>query len=429
MVLQLIDNKLDKYNNITESEIEQVDLIELLLDRQAELNTLLEITQAINRNVSSDTLINMLELILKNSLCIQHFLLLIQDEGKFKRVSSFGKDYYLTEDYTPLIADFVHDKKTVDLSGNSDPYLENFRYFIPVYPKEQEQALAYVLVGDLMAKDRIITKNRINYIRTLINVVIVALENKKLFKERIQKERLQKELELASRVQNMFIPKELPINSTFDFDAVYLPHQNIGGDFYDLIRLNADEFLWCIADVSGKGISAALLMSNFQASLRALASTDISLKELIVKLNYLVCKNTNGERFITVFLARYNGKTRKVEYINAGHAAPILLQNGKAVMLETGSTVIGVFEDLPSICIGEIEIMQDALVFNYTDGITEHDGDEDKAIHEKDLVNFLTENKTKELKKLHTDLLALLHNTHKEQEAKDDITMLSLRFH
>src|SRR5690606_33547247 len=209
---------------------------------------------------------------------------------------------------------------------------------------------------------------------------------------------------------------------TFDFDAVYLPHQNIGGDFYDLIRLNADEFLWCIADVSGKGISAALLMSNFHASLRALVSTDISLKELVVKLNYLICRNTNGERVITVFLARYNGKTRKVEYINAGHVAPILLQDGKVVMLEKGSTVIGVFDDLPCICGGEIEIAQGALVFNYTDGITEHDGDEDKVVHEKDLVDFLKKNRNRELKEIHADLLMLLHDTHQEQEAKDDIT-------
>ncbi|ADY53266.1 protein serine/threonine phosphatase [Pseudopedobacter saltans DSM 12145] len=417
---------MDKYNNITEAEVEQVDLIELLLDRQAELNTLLEITQAINRHVSSLVLIDMLELILKNSLCIQNFLLIIKDDdGNYKLISSFGGEY-LVDNYTPFVLDFANDKKIVDLKGHIHPLLKDFRYFIKIFHKES--ALAYVFVGDLMAKDRILVKNRINYIRTLINVVIVALENKKLFKERIQKERLQKELELAGKVQNMFIPKELPVNSIFDFHAVYLPHQSIGGDFYDLIKLNEDEFLWCIADVSGKGISAALLMSNFQASLRALAGTGMSLEELVIKLNTLVCKNTKGEKFITVFLGKFNNKTCKIEYINSGHAAPILIQNNEATLLRSGSVMIGVFEELPFVNVGNINVTPGAMVFNYTDGLVEFDGEEENVIEEEVLTSLILKNKELDLAIIHNELLSHVKKSHRSEEAMDDITMLSLRF-
>lgn len=418
---------MEKYNNITESEIEQVDLIELLLDRQAELNTLLEITQAIHQNVSSQILMDMLELILKNSLGIQYFMLIIQDdEGSYKIISSFGDETYDVDNYTSFILEHAEDKKVVDLKDNEDPLLKDFRYFLKIFRKEA--ALAYVFVGDLLARDKILAKNRINYIRTLINVVIVALENKKLFKERIQKERLQKELELAGRVQNMFIPKELPVNDIFDFHAIYRPHQSIGGDFYDLIKLNDDEFLWCIADVSGKGISAALLMSNFQASLRALAGTALSLEELVAKLNRLVCRNTKGERFITVFLGKFNNKTRKIEYVNSGHAPPILIQNQEVTFLKKGSMMIGVFEELPFINVGTADLEEEALIFNYTDGLVEFDGDEEKTIDEEMLVEFIDRHKTFNLEDIHSRLLSYISKYHQSEEAMDDITLLSLRF-
>lgn len=417
---------LKKYNDITEAEIEQVDLVELLLNRQAELNTLLEITQAINRNVSSSVLIEMMELILKNSLEINKFLLLIKEKEQVKCISFFGEELKTEQEYQEVLSQVCDVKIPLDLTSYENALLSKYNYFIPVYHKDQP--LAYVFVGNLKSEGRIIIKTKLNYIQTLINVIIVAFENKKLFKERIQKERLQRELELAGEVQNMLIPGVLPNNPNLELDAIYLPHQNIGGDFYDFIKLSDGDFLWCIADVSGKGISAALIMANFQASLRALASSDLCLKELIVKLNELVFKNTEGERFITVFLGKFNARTNKVEYINAGHVAPLLMRGTDIIPLEKGCMMIGVFDELPFINIGEVEVEPGSIVFNYTDGIIEYDGDEEKTISEKHLVDMVSKNKKNSLKDLHKNLMNSISEIHQGQEAKDDITMLSIRF-
>ena len=105
--------------------------------------------------------------------------------------------------------------------------------------------------------------------------------------------------------------------------AFYRPHFEVGGDYYDVVKMGKDQFGFCIADVSGKGISAALLMSNFQASLRALFTKEISLYQLIEKLNERVFDTAKGEKFITLFIARYNVVTRTLEYVNAGHNPPI----------------------------------------------------------------------------------------------------------
>lgn len=405
---------------------EQIDLIELLLKRQAELNALLEITQAINSNVPGSVLIEMLELILKTNLKVGRFRLLFINEDDFVCVSQFGGDLDIYEDYNAISKELIELKNPTQLSDHPDPIFKGYDFFIPVYHKNQ--ALAYVLVGDFPQEEKLLG-NQIDYIQTLINVIIVAFENKKLFKERIQKERLQRDLELASQVQNMLIPQVLPKNGELDVEAIYRQHQTIGGDFYDFIELNESEILWCVADVSGKGISAALIMANFQASLRALVSVDISLSELITRLNKVVYQNTKGDRFITLFLGKYNKQTRMLNFVNAGHNASLLIQSDGVVPLLKGTTMIGVFDELPFVNEGFIEIEPEALIFNYTDGILEFDGEEERSLSEIDLMDFLITNKQLDLNVIHHLLIKKIEGIRRSITATDDITILSLRFH
>lgn len=417
---------MEEKNNISSNQEEQKDLIELLLERQAELNALLEITQAINSNVSGVVLIEMLELIVKNNLKVGKFRLLLKDGNDFICVSQFGGDIKETEDFNFISKELIELKNPTQLTDHPDPILNNYDFFIPVYHKSY--ALAYVLVGEFLVSEDLL-RNKIDYIQTLINVIVVAFENKKLFKERIQKERLQKELELASQVQNMLIPHSLPKDLVLDVEAIYRPHQNIGGDLFDFIELNEDEVVWCIADVSGKGISAALIMANFQAGLRALVLSEISLPEIISRLNKVVHQNTKGDRFITLFLAKYHKTKRELCYINAGHNASLLIKDNKVLPLYKGTIMIGAFEELPFINEGFVKVEKGAVVFNYTDGVLEYDGDEDKSLPEEDLIEFLRENYQHDLKDIHHKLIKKIETIRRSKIASDDITMLSLRFH
>ncbi len=405
---------------------QEVDLIELLLTRQAELNALLEITQAINNNTSTSVLFEMLEMVMKNNLKVGKFRLLVKDEQFFICLCKFGGLFEHHHDFQ-LISEEILDI-TIPTKLAEHPYeaLSCYDYFIPVYHKNN--LLAYVLVGDFQTLDQLLS-NQIDYIQTLINVIVVALENKKLFKERIQRERLQREIELASQVQNMLIPHKLQKNETYDVESTYLPHQNIGGDFFDFIELDNNEVLWCIADVSGKGISAALIMANFQASLRALAFVETELSNLIKKLNKVVFRNTNGERFITVFLGKYNKTTRKINYINAGHNPSLLFQNEQTCELKNGTVMIGVFDELPFVNEGIIDVEKNAFIFNYTDGVTEYDGEEDMALTEESLLEFLKLHKDKDLKEIHEVLILEMNKLKNNLSSTDDITMLSLRFY
>ncbi len=405
---------------------EDVDLVELLLKRQAELTGILEITKAINYNAPALQLMEMLTMILKNTVKIGKFRLLIDVDNRFSCVCKFGgtlENYKLFQQ----IAEILIDTKThIPLKNHLNVLLNNYEYFIPVYHKNTR--IAYALIGDLDTSQPFLS-NAIDYMQTLVNIIMVALENKKLFNESLLKERLQREIELAQQVQNMLIPQNLPHNQFIHVEATYLPHRNIGGDFFDFIQLNPNEAIWCIADVSGKGISAALLMANFQARLRAIASVEHDLSTLVQKLNTVVFEITKGDSFVTLFIGKCNTSTKLFNYINAGHNPALIYQNGCTTALKSGCIMIGALNKLPFINQGQITLSKNALIFNYTDGLVENDGEENFGLTEENLILFIEEHHNQDLKQLHSVLLLSLEALRNQKNSTDDITLLSLRIY
>lgn len=407
----------------TVQSTDESELIELLLKRQKELNSLLEVTQAINENSAATTLFEMLVLILKGHLKIGKMRLLIKEGEHFFCASKFGGEFESPQSLQKICQSLQEINSIGELRSHPNVLLNQYDYFVPV--SHESNALAFVLIGDLDTKPELI-KNDLNFIQTLINVIIVALENKKLFIERVQRERLQRDMELASVVQNMLVPHRLPKKGSVEVGATYRPNQSIGGDYYDFIRLSQHEFIWCIADVSGKGVSAALLMANLQASLRAWASVETNLSRIIENLNSNVLSNTNGDRFITVFLGRYNEKTRQLEYVNAGHNPPVLITKDEVKFLKHGTTVIGAFDELPVITTGHETLDIGSLIFNYTDGLVES-ADEDVYIMDDELLTWIQQNKHLSVDELNRNVLEGIQTSKNAKMNSDDVTLLSIK--
>lgn len=408
--------------NIDEISAED-ELIRLLLKRQTELNALLEVTQAINQNTGTQVLIQMLQVILKSYLQVGTLRFLIEKDGKYALLSKYGGDFEPLGVLHKACLKLNKIKSPVPLAEHDDVILKKYDYFIPIYHKKK--ALAFILIGDFNTPGELLN-NDLNFIQTVVNVIVVALENKKLFKERLQTERFQREMELAVEVQNMLIPLKVYKDKSVEVEARYIPHQTIGGDYFDFIRLNEQEFLWCIADVSGKGISAALLMANFQASLHAWSAVEDDLTNLVERLNRIVIANTKGERFITLFLAKYNQTTRKLNYINCGHNATILYLKGESITLKLGTTMIGVFDELPFINQGEIDIEPGSLLVNYTDGLMDRENQVTKIWDEESLIAFVRHHGDLPPERFNQLLMDHI-NTVIKGKPIDDVTLLSLR--
>ena len=337
------------------------------------LNSLLDITQAINENLSIEELLKRYEKILKEDLNIGRIIIFKFNEKWECILESGCKDRSFKN--IDVEKDLMEYSDITFITGTSVTGLRHFDIIIPVIQKDTH--IAFVLIGDIDEEMEGVspTIKHLHFIQTLSNIIIVAIENIRLFNESLRQEAIKKELELASRMQTMLVPDSaiLPSNDKLFVNAFYHPHFDVGGDYYDCIDLGNDEFGFCMADVSGKGISAALLMSNFQANLRALFIQEISLVSLVEKLNERVMTSAKGEKFITLFLAKYNCKTNVLEYVNAGHNPPLLYEkeNNKLSFLNSGCVGMGMLDETPVIQRGTWNINQPTKLLTYTDGLVE----------------------------------------------------------
>jgi len=388
------------------------------------LDTLLEVTKGINNNLSKLKLIEIYKNVLVNQLKIGKLLLFSFDGGVWNEELNIGT----SKKYPINIKDDLIHLKEIEVLTQPLKNLEEFDVIVPVFHKSKP--LAYLLLGDF-AGERIEVSpiiKHLTFIQTLTNIIIVAIENKRLFKDNLNQIAIQKEMELASDMQRMLFPEVLPNNIHLEASAKYNPHHLVGGDYYDFIRLNEDEVAFCIADVSGKGVPAALIMSNFQASLRALIKRTSSLTELITELNYNIISNAKREKFITAFIGRYNCRTRNLRYVNSGHNPPLLLVGHQFQQLEEGSTILGMFNDLPTIIEKNITIPQNAVVVCFTDGVTEQVNIQNEEFGVEKLEKAMLLNKDKCINVIIDSVYKDLEEHKSTQEYHDDIALLGLRF-
>jgi sigma-B regulation protein RsbU (phosphoserine phosphatase) len=337
------------------------------------LNTLLTITKAINDNLSTDELLKRYEKILREDLNIGKILIFKFDKN-WELILSSGCSQEIIK-RIDVEKDLIEHTEISFITVSPNPILRVFDNIIPVI--NNNVPIAFVLIGDIDEEKEGVspTIKHLHFIQTLSNIIMVAIENIRLYKDSLQQEALKKELELASKMQSMLIPDRavLPNNEKLMVSPFYHPHFEVGGDYYDFIQLNEDEFGFCIADVSGKGISAALLMSNFQANLRALFTTKLDLPEIVEKLNERVMSSAKGEKFITLFIAKYSYKTRVLDYINAGHNQPIFydMKTKELTFLTEGCVGMGMLDEIPTLNTGSLKIKNKSKLFCYTDGLVE----------------------------------------------------------
>ncbi|MFO7257202.1 MAG: PP2C family protein-serine/threonine phosphatase [Bacteroidota bacterium] len=394
--------------------------------KELELNALLEVTEAINSNVPEESLYKIYNFTLRSNLSIRKLALFVLDE-KWNCKVNFGTT---TNFFAVELPDYFKTLNGISsLKPNENSEFSEFDIVIPVAHKRNNLAIAFV--GGIYADEsRYESEDALRFIQALSNIIIVAIENKKLARKQLEQEALRKELEIASDVQQFLFPERLPYTDRLKLEASYLPHDRIGGDYYDYVPINKNQFLICVADVSGKGIPAALMMSNFQASLRTLLRQTPNLTDIIEALNYQVLENAKGEKFITFFAAIYDLHLKTMVYVNAGHNPPFLIDRKNGLrFLEEGSTVLGALHPLPFINEGFITDLDDFLLFCYTDGLTETLNEAGAEYGQDSLVRYFQQKDVldRDLKTIHQDLIVALDCFKGRNSYHDDITMLSCR--
>ncbi|PIQ22055.1 MAG: serine/threonine protein phosphatase [Cytophagales bacterium CG18_big_fil_WC_8_21_14_2_50_42_9] len=393
--------------------------------KKLELAALLEITQAINNNLPEYALYKIYHFTLLAQLHINRLTLFVLEEEWDCKVC-FGTSFNFGKLETlPAIITSLKENTYIN-ELELDGRWSEFEIIIPVF--QNNKVIAFVLIGNSHAYYSDIAA--LAFVQTISNIIIVAMQNRKMAKQRLAEEAIRNEIKIAREVQTMLFPKSLPNTSNVAVHASYIPHSSIGGDYYDYVEIDPDQFLVCVADVSGKGVPASLLMSNFQAGLRTIVRQTSDLEKVVTELNYLIYNNAIAEKFITSFLAIYNHKTRELKFVNAGHNAPVLLYEDNSYKLLTeGCTMLGIFEELPFISVTTLQVPNKSIMLCYTDGLTEVFNLEEDEYGLENTIKFLQNSRYMNLHKMHEELLEEIkvHNQG-STSFQDDITLLSCRF-
>lgn len=404
------------------SKVEQLER-ELHL-RQLQVNRLLTLTQAINNNVSATNLYEMYHSFLTFELGVKCMALYVHDTSGdgWQCAAHHGLSAkQQTYDIAQELANFT-ELENLDASEHS--LLKSFDLVIPVLHKKQP--IAYVFIGGFEEEDDMYEK--VQFITTITNIVAVAIENKRLFKRQIEQERLRREMELAGEMQRMLIPEALPSKDCYQMASIYQPHFGVGGDYYDYLEFADGKLAFCIGDISGKGVAAALLMANFQANFNTLISKRTALDQFIIDLNTSVNLITRGERFITFFVAEFDRYNNVLRYVNAGHNPPILASDSQTVLLKSGCTILGSFQELPAVEVGELHISEPSLILTYTDGLIDLQNPEGDYFNDEMVKTFVEENHHRSAASFNDALHQRLNEFAGDQQYPDDFTVLTSKF-
>jgi sigma-B regulation protein RsbU (phosphoserine phosphatase) len=254
--------------------------------------------------------------------------------------------------------------------GSFFPKLKQAGLSVIVPMRIHDETRGALAVGSKLSQEPF-TEFDLEFLTTLGNQAMTSIENARLFHETLEKQRMEEELRFAQNIQKDLLPKSMPLLDGFEIAGINLSSREVGGDYYDVLRLSETHYGIAIADVAGKGAGAALLMASLQASLRALAHAEGPIKDLLFRINNLIFENTALDKFITFFYALLDTERRTLTYCNAGHNPPLWIRNsGEIRQLEKGGLILGMMANVPFETDTITLESGDRLVL-YTDGISE----------------------------------------------------------
>lgn len=392
---------------------------------QQRLQIVLQVTKAIQDNYSRSQLLKVLESVLRNHLGIEGFAV----------YSLRNQQPYLEYDTCNLaaelqglpLADYLRrlepDEDLVALLGED---LWPFDLVIPVFHKTT--LLAALLLKNANGLDA----DDANFILSLANILYVSFENKFMAREyarqRSEQAALSRQLEVAAALQRQLFPEEMSSGGGVEVDGFFRTHAEVGGDYYDFFQAHPHHYMMCMADVSGKGVDAAFLMSNFQANFRTLSVYESDLLKLATILNTKVNDLAKGEKFITCFIGRYDTATRTFDYLNCGHNAPMLLVQGKMQLLPANTVGLGMLDELPPATPQSAVLPSQTVLVCYTDGATDLESPEGLRFGEAALHELIQDNHNLAIKDLNSVVVRKLEQFRQDFPYRDDIAFLACRF-
>jgi sigma-B regulation protein RsbU (phosphoserine phosphatase) len=253
-----------------------------------------------------------------------------------------------------------------------------------------------------------------------------VIENARLIQKEQALLKIQEELRMAKDIQMNLLPKKFPVIDRYDIFAINESASEVGGDYYDFIKLSDSKIAFCLGDITGKGMPAAMLMANLQATLRSQAAIQKSIKDILRNCNIFLFHSTDSNKFATLFYAELDASQNLLIYCNAGHDSPLVVNEDKVMRLEKGGLLLGCFE-LAEYEQESKEIVLNEIIVIYSDGVTEAMNENEEEFGEDRLKIIITLNLNLSSKELAEKIIGEVKNHSLKVPQSDDISLMIIK--
>jgi len=315
-------------------------------------------------------------------------------------------------------------KDAVCVKDSNKISIREIELIVPMLIKNETKGL--ILLGKRITKQPY-SQSDVEYISSVGSLAMISIENSRLFKEMLEKQKIEKDLELARTIQQNLLPSKIPTSEKFEIAAYNKTARQVGGDFYDVATLENGNTIIALADVSGKGIQASLLVANLQAFLKSLYKLNYSLQEASNILNDLVSENTTNGSFITAFWGIIDNETNEFTYVNMGHNPPLLIRNGEIIKLKKGGMILGVMQTVIPYEYEKVQLKKDDTIILFTDGITEAMNKSNEEYSDERLEYLVIDLSEKNAKEILDLIVKDVTNFTNDAEQSDDITCMVIK--
>lgn len=398
------------------------------VERQNQLlTTLFEISKEFTTLLDTEHILKLLTYRLMGQLTISRFALVTKDSGGVFSVAVNRLKIGLHQDDIDAISEIQTLTVLEAMGDNVRSFATEAEVQIIVPMTSHNDIKGYLLMGNKLNRQMLSEEDQ-RFLEALASIVIASLENARLFREELAKKSLEEELHIAFTIQQNLLPKSIPSYPSFEIAAMNIPSKHVGGDYYDVIVLPGDELLLVIADVSGKGTPASLLMANTQAALRALAPLGLSLSEMVGRVNELLYSNTSQDKFVTFFCGRLHIPSGRLTFTNAGHNPPVLLRkDGSKEYLNEGGIILGIMENFLPYQEETVSLRSGDVLLLFTDGVSEALDKNKNEFTDEKVEQALAEYRDEPASLLLSKILLDVQTHAYGAEQSDDITMLAVK--
>lgn len=432
---------LSSLSNIAATAIEnalvyrKLESVNRQLDKRVqELKTLFEISQELNSTLDKERIVNLLAYAIMGELLVNRIFIFVQSGDGLELVPTKGSNRsdpdvkkLSSRSITKELAKFSQTLIVEEaLLPKSLHLLEELDISLAIPMRSQEETRGMLLLGPKVNGDEY-RQEELDFLVTLSSQAMIAIENARLFEETLEKQRLEEELNIAREIQQRLLPSTYPSVNGYEIKGVNIPSRQVGGDYFDVIRIDDHRIGLAIADVSGKGVPASLLMSNLQASLHSQVAAGAEITKMTGNLNNFLQAHTSYDKFITFFYAELDTASKSLTYVNAGHNPPYLYHSdGTFRTLDKGGLILGMMANMPYES-ETVSLQKGDLVVLFTDGVTEAKSKNDSDFEEWRLEKLLQEIVSDSVDEIIERIISAVQEFSAGVPQADDITVLALR--